>query len=51
MEVDVLKKECLFMSRSQKVQQQIFDEVCLCYNKEEAVAEASRCLQCKNHNV
>ena len=25
-----------------------FDEVCLGYNEEEAVAEASRCLNCKN---
>ncbi|MFU0826712.1 MAG: hypothetical protein ACFWTJ_04110 [Lachnoclostridium sp.] len=25
-----------------------FDEVCLGYNKEEAMAEASRCLKCKN---
>ena len=25
-----------------------FDEVCLGYNEEEAVAEAQRCLNCKN---
>lgn len=25
-----------------------FDEVCLGYNKEEAMEEASRCLHCKN---
>ena len=25
-----------------------FDEVCLGYNKDEAMAEASRCLNCKN---
>ena len=25
-----------------------FDEVCLGYNMEEAVAEAERCLKCKN---
>lgn len=28
-----------------------FDEVCLGYNKEEAMAEANRCLACKNQNV
>ena len=26
-----------------------FDEVCLGYNEEEAVAEASRCLNCNQH--
>ena len=31
-----------------KVRATNFDEVCLGYNEEEAVAEASRCLNCKN---
>ena len=31
-----------------KVRATNFDEVCLGYNKEEAMAEASRCLNCKN---
>ncbi len=32
-----------------KVRATNFDEVCLGYTEEEAMAEASRCLQCKNH--
>ena len=28
-----------------------FDEVCLGYTEEEAIKEASRCLDCKNHYV
>ena len=31
-----------------KVRATNFDEVCLGYNEEEAVIEASRCLNCKN---
>ena len=31
-----------------KVRAKNFEEVCLGYNREEATAEASRCLQCKN---
>ena len=31
-----------------KVRATNFDEVCLGYNEEEAMAEASRCLNCKN---
>ena len=31
-----------------KVRATNFDEVCLGYNMEEAVAEAERCLKCKN---
>lgn len=31
-----------------KVRATNFDEVCLGYNKEEAMAEAERCLHCKN---
>ncbi|KYH29324.1 MULTISPECIES: NADPH-dependent glutamate synthase [Clostridium] len=31
-----------------KVRAKNFDEVCLGYTEEEAIAEASRCLQCKN---
>ena len=31
-----------------KVRATNFEEVCLGYNEEEAVAEAKRCLQCKN---
>ena len=31
-----------------KVRATNFDEVCLGYTKEEAMAEASRCLHCKN---
>ena len=31
-----------------KVRATNFDEVCLGYNMEEAMAEASRCINCKN---
>ncbi len=31
-----------------KVRAKNFEEVCLGYNEEEAVAEAERCLNCKN---
>ena len=47
MEVDVF---FFFPVREQdpKVRATNFNEVCLGYNKEEAMAEASRCLNCKN---
>ncbi|MDU1856065.1 MAG: dihydropyrimidine dehydrogenase, partial [Clostridium baratii] len=31
-----------------KIRAKNFDEVCLGYNKDEAIKEASRCLGCKN---
>ncbi|MBR6003440.1 MAG: NADPH-dependent glutamate synthase [Lachnospiraceae bacterium] len=45
--MDVLKKVPV---REQDAQERAhnFEEVCLGYNKEEAMAEASRCLNCKN---
>ena len=47
MEVDVMKKVPV---REQDPKQRAtnFDEVCLGYNKEEAMAEASRCINCQN---
>ena len=47
MEVDVMKRIPV-REQEPKVRAKNFDEVCLGYNKEEAMAEASRCLQCKN---
>lgn len=47
MEVDVLKRIPV-REQDPKVRATNFDEVCLGYNKEEAMAEASRCLTCKN---
>ncbi len=47
MEIDVLKKVPV-REQDPKVRATNFDEVCLGYNKEEAMAEASRCLKCKN---
>ena len=47
MEVDVLKRVPV-REQEPKVRATNFDEVCLGYKKEEAVAEAFRCLQCKN---
>lgn len=47
MEVDVLKKIPV-REQDPKVRATNFNEVCLGYNKEEAMAEASRCLNCKN---
>ncbi len=47
METDVLKRVPI-SEQDPKVRATNFDEVCLGYNKEEAVAEASRCLSCKN---
>ena len=34
-----------------KVRATNFEEVCYGYNEEEAVAEASRCLNCKNEGM
>ena len=47
MEVDVLKKVPV-REQDPKERAKNFEEVCLGYNEEEAVAEASRCLNCKN---
>lgn len=47
MEVDVLKRIPV-REQDPKVRATNFEEVCLGYNKEEAEAEATRCLQCKN---
>lgn len=46
-EVDVMKKVPV-SEQDPKDRAKNFDEVCLGYNEEEAVAEAGRCLQCKN---
>lgn len=46
-EVDVMKKVPV-SEQDPKVRAKNFDEVCLGYNEEEAVAESGRCLQCKN---
>ena len=43
---DVLKKVPV-REQAPKVRATNFDEVCLGYNKEEALEEASRCLGCK----
>lgn len=45
--MDVLKKVPV-REQDPKVRATNFDEVCLGYNEEEAKAEASRCLKCKN---
>lgn len=47
MEADVLKKVPV-REQDPKVRAGNFEEVCLGYNKEEAMAEAVRCLNCKN---
>ena len=47
MEVDVMKRIPV-REQDAKVRAANFEEVCLGYNNEEAMAEASRCLQCKN---
>ena len=44
---DVLKKVPV-REQDPKVRATNFDEVCLGYNKEEAMEEAARCLHCKN---
>ena len=46
-EVDVLKRVPV-REQDAKVRATNFEEVCLGYNKEEAEAEATRCLNCKN---
>lgn len=45
--MDVLKK-VLVREQDPKVRAANFEEVCLGYNKEEAMEEASRCINCKN---
>ncbi len=47
MEVDVLKKVPV-REQDPRFVPTNFEEVCYGYNKEEAMAEASRCLNCKN---
>ena len=47
MEVDVLKRIPV-REQEPKVRATNFQEVCLGYNLEEAQAEATRCLKCKN---
>ena len=47
MEVDVMKRIPV-REQEPKVRATNFKEVCLGYDKEEATAEATRCLQCKN---
>ncbi len=47
MEVDVMKKVPV-REQDPKKRATNFDEVCLGYNKEEAMAEASRCIGCQN---
>ena len=44
---DVLKKVPV-REQDPKVRAKNFDEVCLGYNKEEAIEEANRCINCKN---
>lgn len=46
--MDVLKKVPV-REQDPKVRAANFEEVCLGYNQEEAMAEASRCLKCKNN--
>ena len=46
-QTDVLKKVPV-REQDPKVRATNFDEVCLGYNQEEAMAEAGRCLNCKN---
>lgn len=47
METDVLKKVPV-REQDAKVRATNFEEVCLGYDKEEAMCEASRCINCKN---
>ena len=44
---DVLKKVPV-REQEPKVRATNFEEVCLGYNKEEAMEEATRCINCKN---
>ena len=46
--MDVLKKTPV-REQDAKVRATNFEEVCYGYNKEEAMEEASRCLNCKNN--
>ena len=46
--MDMMKKVPI-SEQDPKVRATNFDEVCLGYTAEEAMAEASRCLQCKHH--
>ncbi|MCR5625231.1 MAG: NADPH-dependent glutamate synthase [Lachnospiraceae bacterium] len=48
MEVIDLFKRIPVREQDPKVRATNFEEVCMGYNKEEAMAEATRCLQCKN---
>lgn len=43
-----MKKKVPICEQDPKVRAKNFDEVCLGYTKEEAMLEASRCLECKN---
>ena len=43
-----IEKEFLSENRMQKYEQQILKKFVYGYNKEEAMEEASRCLNCKN---
>ena len=45
--MDVMKKVPV-REQEPQVRAKNFEEVCLGYNKEEAMAEATRCLNCKN---
>ena len=45
--MDVTKKVPV-REQAPDVRNKNFDEVCLGYNEEEAVLEASRCINCKN---
>ena len=45
--MDVMKKVPV-REQAPDVRNKNFDEVCLGYNEEEAVLEASRCINCKN---
>lgn len=47
MEIDVLKKVPV-REQDAKVRATNFEEVCLGYDKEEAMCEATRCINCKN---
>ena len=47
---DVLKKVPV-REQAPKVRATNFDEVCLGYNADEAMEEASRCINCKMQNV
>ena len=47
MATDVMKKVPV-REQDPKVRATNFEEVCLGYNKEEAMAESERCLNCKN---